>query len=396
MKRLLTLLALLAVAVAGLAAEPARAQSGERCFPETGYCISGRFRAYWEQNGGLPVFGFPIGPQKEAYIEGRPLQVQWFERNRLELHPEYAPPYDVLIGRVGADRLEQQGRDWRTFVQVANTGSGAAVPRSDCRYFAETGHQVCGAFLDYYTSHGLNFPGQPGLSFHESLALFGLPLSDVRIERLLDGREYTVQWFERARFEYHPDNPDPYKVLLGLMGNHLQHPVPHGCSVPVAASLRFPFEQAPFYAAMGCPSPWGVNMPAALQYFERGLMIWVDGLRGISNRTIFVVYNQPGGGTYSRHSDDWRPGQPESGGETPPAGLYEPVRGFGKLWRSNDAVRNALGWGSSPEIPTRADFQFFGGGVVVWPHALPAQPGYLTRASYVFGPNPGDVVRISQ
>src|SRR5688500_9470643 len=55
------------------------AQSAERCFPETGYCIAGRIRSFWEQNGGLPVFGFPIGPQQEQFIEGKPFQVQWFE-----------------------------------------------------------------------------------------------------------------------------------------------------------------------------------------------------------------------------------------------------------------------------------------------------------------------------
>jgi len=33
------------------------AQTAERCFAETGYCISGPIRAYWEQHGGLPVFG---------------------------------------------------------------------------------------------------------------------------------------------------------------------------------------------------------------------------------------------------------------------------------------------------------------------------------------------------
>ncbi|MFP4438383.1 MAG: hypothetical protein ACLFVO_14155 [Chloroflexaceae bacterium] len=26
----------------------AQAQIGERCFPETGYCISGRIRTFWE------------------------------------------------------------------------------------------------------------------------------------------------------------------------------------------------------------------------------------------------------------------------------------------------------------------------------------------------------------
>jgi sortase (surface protein transpeptidase) len=63
--------------------------------------------------------------------------------------------------------------------------------------------------------------GDPGISEPESLALFGLPLSGPRQERLSDGRTYTVQWFERARFEYHPENPYPYNVLFGLLGREL-------------------------------------------------------------------------------------------------------------------------------------------------------------------------------
>src|SRR5262245_60288081 len=52
----------------------------------------------------------------------------------------------------------------------------------------------------------------------------------------------------------------------------------------------------------------------------------------------------------------WIPGHEGdqvSGGEKPPAGLYEPIRGFGKLWRSNPQVRNTLGWAAGPE---QADF----------------------------------------
>jgi hypothetical protein len=48
---------------------PAAAQSGERCFAETGYCASGRIREFWEQNGGLPVFGLPITPLQPETIE---------------------------------------------------------------------------------------------------------------------------------------------------------------------------------------------------------------------------------------------------------------------------------------------------------------------------------------
>src|SRR5829696_3225760 len=91
------------------------AQVSQRCFPETSFCIAGRIREFWEQNGGLAVFGFPIAAQQEELIEGQPFQAQWFERTRLELHPENARPYDVLLWRLGATRLEQQSRDWFAF-----------------------------------------------------------------------------------------------------------------------------------------------------------------------------------------------------------------------------------------------------------------------------------------
>lgn len=190
---------------------PSQPPSGdERCFPETGYCISGRIREYWEQNGGLPVFGYPVTPQRAETIEGQSFQTQWFERNRLELHPENARPYDVLLGRLGDDLLRQGGRDWTQFP--------TSQPQDGCRYFPETQHNVCGEILAAWRANGLEFDGQAGKSEAENLALFGLPLSEPQTE-IIEGKPYTVQWFERARFELHPENAPPYNVLLGLLGN---------------------------------------------------------------------------------------------------------------------------------------------------------------------------------
>ena len=196
----------------------AQAQSSELCFNETGYCIRGRIREYWEAQGGLRVFGLPIGAQVDVVIEGKTLTVQRFERNRLELHPYNAAPYDVQLGRLGADRLQQQGRDWFTFAKTSEGG--------DCKVFAQTGHTVCGRFLTMWKRYGLSLDGKKGVSESESLALFGLPLSGVITERLSDGKEYQVQWFERARFELHPENTDPYDVLFGLLGNEMRDYVP--------------------------------------------------------------------------------------------------------------------------------------------------------------------------
>jgi hypothetical protein len=66
-------LLMLVLLAAGLGAGPsaaAQAQAKARCFRETGFCISGRIREFWEQNGGLPVFGFPVTPQVRTRIEG--------------------------------------------------------------------------------------------------------------------------------------------------------------------------------------------------------------------------------------------------------------------------------------------------------------------------------------
>ncbi|MFV9507244.1 MAG: hypothetical protein AB4911_22060 [Oscillochloridaceae bacterium umkhey_bin13] len=191
---------------------PPQPAGDQRCFAETNQCMSGRIREYWEQNGGLPVFGFPVSPLRTEVIEGRELQVQWFERNRLELHPENARPYDVLLGRLGADVLAGQGRDWRAFPQTG--------PQPGCRYFAETGQSVCGAILAAWRANGLELDGRPGKTEAENLALFGLPLSGPTVE-IIEGRQLTVQWFERARFELHPENAPPFNVLLGLLGNEL-------------------------------------------------------------------------------------------------------------------------------------------------------------------------------
>ncbi len=208
----LTLFALTLLAIA--APLPTQAQTERRCFNETGYCIEGRIREFWEQNGGLAVFGYPVGPQGPEVIEGRTLQVQWFERNRLELHPENARPYDVLLGRLGADRLAQQGRDWNSFPKNS--------AQQGCRFFPETGHNVCGQILSAWRASGLEIDGRSGKTEAENLALFGLPLSSAQVETLSDGRQYVVQWFERGRFELHPENAPPFDVLLGLLGNEIR------------------------------------------------------------------------------------------------------------------------------------------------------------------------------
>lgn len=221
---------------AGRAAPSAAAQADQRCFPETQQCIRGRFRQYWEQHGGLPVFGYPVSPQQpgQTYVQ------QWFERARFELHPQNPAPYDVLLARLGDQRLQQLGVDWRT-----DFPSGRGAPDEDCLDFSQTNQSVCNKryqagqciggclinFRHYWETHGLEFDGRPGTSYAESLALFGLPLSSAYIDMDATGGRVMVQWFERVRFEWHPNNPEEFRVLLGRLGVEVLNPV-HQPDVP--------------------------------------------------------------------------------------------------------------------------------------------------------------------
>jgi hypothetical protein len=280
-RRVFTPLVLAVVALAALAPS-AGAQTAQRCFAETGFCIEGRIRAFWEQNGGLPVFGYPTGPQQQEQIEGKPILAQWFERNRLELHPENQRPYDVLLGRLGADRLAQQGRDWFTFAK--------SQPQDSCRYFAETQHNVCGDILAAWRGSGLEFDGTRGKSEAESLALFGMPLSDPLTETLSDGKQYTVQWFERARFELHPENQSPYNILFGLLGNEIR-----------AGTAAAPQPQPPAVPCNDVPDPVNGRIRPG-KCLGAGGMLAIDVFGFQPNEQIGFWLNAPDGSVFGSRS----------------------------------------------------------------------------------------------
>jgi hypothetical protein len=80
---------------------------------------------------------------------------------------------------------------------------------AQCRFFVETHHSLCFGFFAYWQQHG-------------GTALFGMPISEEFQERGADGTMRTVQYLERARFEYHPEfEGTPYEVELGLLARDL-------------------------------------------------------------------------------------------------------------------------------------------------------------------------------
>ncbi|MDQ6832855.1 MAG: N-acetylmuramoyl-L-alanine amidase, partial [Chloroflexota bacterium] len=82
---------------------------------ETSHTLTGPLLQFWKQGGGLPVFGYPISEpiiEKNA-DDGKSYTVQYFERTRLEYHPELTTnPLPVLEGLLGND-LIRSGGWWR-------------------------------------------------------------------------------------------------------------------------------------------------------------------------------------------------------------------------------------------------------------------------------------------
>lgn len=191
--------------------------TGKLYFPETGHSLAFGFKDFWENSGGLPVFGYPL---TEEFTEvnpdtGQSYTVQYFQRQRFEYHPENrGTPYEVELGRLGVTDAQERGLTGLAAFRPLPASTPLA---NGCQYFAPTGHTVCGPFLKYWSSHGLSF-GDPGISYRESLALFGYPISQPFVDPTSG---LTIQYFERARFEYHPENAGtPYDVLLGLLGTN--------------------------------------------------------------------------------------------------------------------------------------------------------------------------------
>ena len=186
-----------------------RGASANGCveFDATDHSICGAFEAFWTANGGQAGFGLPL---TEEYVEisadtMSEVTVQYFERGRLEHHPaNEGSDYAVIPGRVGSEVLQYaNGVTWQEQPGGEDTAG---------LYFAETGHRVDAAFEGYFRGNGLDF-GDPGVSLRESLALFGYPITEARLEANFGGDDVLTQWFERARLELHGD-----RVVMANLG----------------------------------------------------------------------------------------------------------------------------------------------------------------------------------
>ncbi|HEU5318565.1 MAG TPA: hypothetical protein VFX49_20800 [Chloroflexota bacterium] len=204
-----------------------------RTFPETGQTVGGAFYTFFSRYGGLDRFGFPVAA--ETIESGR--VVQWFQRAKMEYFPEHAgTPYEVQLGLLG-DELTAARRPF-------DLGEAFVSTTSD-RYYPETGHGLHAAFLRFFDARG-------------GLESFGYPISEELYGE--NGWPFAVQYFQRARLEYHPELAGtPYEVQLGLLGDEVlatRSQVMAISAPPEAPAASAPAQAAPAPApATTAPTP---------------------------------------------------------------------------------------------------------------------------------------------
>ena len=186
-----SLLAVILLVCVGLLARLALAQTeGGRYFAETGHWVTGDFlQVYDSAPDALLVYGYPI---TDAFANSNGLTIQYFQRARFELHPENPVELRVVLSPLGE------------YVYQVD-GPGEVVPVSSnltaCRNIPEDGFPVCYAFLEFFDAYG-------------GIAQFGYPISELEIHN-----DLMVQYFQRARFEWHPELPSGQRVVLTDLGS---------------------------------------------------------------------------------------------------------------------------------------------------------------------------------
>jgi hypothetical protein len=159
------------------------------------------------------------------------------------------------------------------FLLSASWGSvRAQTQEQDPRYFSETGHNVKADFLKFYN---LN----PNAVF-----LYGYPITEEFVNR--DGK--TVQYFQRARFEYRADLPEGQRVQLTQLGREtylstgpLNVSNTFACRTytetgyPVCFAFLEFFDQYGGAAQFGYPiSGFEYHENKIVQYFEKARLEW--------------------------------------------------------------------------------------------------------------------------
>jgi hypothetical protein len=123
------------------------------------------------------------------------------------------------------------------------------------------------------------------------------------------------------------------------------------CGSPIASVFTNAYSTV--QQRLGCPLNGGAPIYGmATQAFERGNMFWRSDTR--------QIYALAANGQFWQMTDTWNESMPaDDPASQPPDGLLQPVRGFGLVWRSDQAIRDAIGWAALPEAQYDGYWQDF-------------------------------------
>jgi hypothetical protein len=118
---------------------------------------------------------------------------------------------------------------------------------------------------------------------------------------------------------------------------------------------------------LGCPTSAETALDVVSQRFERGWMFWRAPRMPGDPPAIYALFDDTQ--RYIRFDDTFVAGaDPVTGSLVPPAGLFQPSGGIGKVWREATAigVRDRLGWATTPEASGMGSIETFQRGFMVW------------------------------
>lgn len=130
----------------------------------------------------------------------------------------------------------------------------------------------------------------------------------------------------------------------------------------------------PTTASVEMPPPVDEQIVVAEQVFEHGRMFY---LQPVNEVWVLIDQSEDGlQGAWTIYDNIWEEGMPEFDPNlTPPENFVQPIRGFGKLWRENQAIRDALGWALDTEYGHVTRYEYYAGGSIANNEYVPG-PGY--------------------
>ena len=215
----------------------------------------------------------------------------------------------------------------------------------------------------------------PRYYFGSKSALYRIYHDGRRDDKVVSQALYYDEWVSLGTYYFHAgggeyvflasNTGEPYATrhlgydAVRFIGRGGAPDLPACAIMPVSGFGSFWRSSAQVRACLGCAKEAEHNVWLGEETFVGGKMFWRQ-----DTDAIYVLFND---GTWLQLPNTWFTGQRESDPTiVPPAGFYQPKRGFGEAWRQNSQVRNKLGWATMEEQGVVGAVEQFERGLMLW------------------------------